>query len=124
VERFNAGARAGHDDEFGKGGDAYNRFLGDPTITEGNSCLGVLETAPFYAIKVYPGDIGTTAGLRADEHARVLDEAERPIAGLYVAGNDMNSVMGGTYPAPGITLGPALTFGYLAGMHMAAEAAS
>ena len=75
-------------------------------------------TAP-YAVKVYPGDIGTACGIAANEHAQAIDDAGRPIAGLYVAGNDMQSVMGGAYPAPGITLGPALTFGWVAGRHLA-----
>ena len=75
--------------------------------------------APFYAVKVYPGDIGTALGIQADAHARALDAYGKPIPGLYVAGNDQNSVMGGAYPGPGITLGPALTFGWAAAMHMA-----
>lgn len=119
VADFNRGARAGRDDAFGKGGTAYNRYLGDPTIKDANPCLGTIETGPFYAVKVYPGDIGTAGGLVTDENARVLDAAGHPIPGLYAAGNDMNSVMGGTYPGPGITLGPALTFGYLAVEHLA-----
>jgi predicted oxidoreductase len=78
-----------------------------------------LEQGPFYAIKVVPGDLGTFAGLVTDAHARVLDAAGRPIPGLYAAGNDMASIMGGAYPGGGITLGPAMTFGYLAGLHLA-----
>ena len=117
--RFNALAEAGEDTDFGKGGNAYNRYLGDPTISEGNPCLGPITKAPFYAVRVYPGDIGTAGGMVTDRHARVLDGNGRVIPGLYACGNDMNSVMGGTYPGPGITLGPALTFGYLAGRHLA-----
>ncbi len=119
VASFNRGAREGRDPVFGKGGDAYNRYLGDPTIKDGNPCLGTVETAPFYAVRVYPGDIGTAGGIVTDENARVLDRDGAPIPGLYAVGNDMNSVMGGTYPGPGITLGPALTFGWLAGLHLA-----
>jgi succinate dehydrogenase/fumarate reductase flavoprotein subunit len=119
VARFNALANKGEDTDFGKGGNAYNRYLGDPAITNGNPCLGPITKAPFYAVRVYPGDIGTAAGLVTDRHARVLDVEGRAIPGLYACGNDMNSVMGGTYPGPGITLGPALTFGYLAGRHLA-----
>ena len=70
-------------------------------------------------MKVYPGDIGTACGIAANRHAQAIDDAGRPIAGLYVAGNDMQSVMGGACPAPGITLGPALTFGWVAGRHLA-----
>lgn len=117
---FNDHARRNTDPEFGKGGDAYNRYLGDGSSKNGaNPCLGPVETPPFYAVKVYPGDIGTAGGIVTDRNARVLDAAGQPIPGLYACGNDMNSVMAGTYPGPGITLGPALTFGYLAGIHLA-----
>lgn len=118
VARFNPLAAQGQDPVFGKGSDAYNRYLGDPDH-QPNACLAPLKQAPFYAVKVYPGDIGTALGIRADGNARALDAQGAPIAGLYVAGNDMHSVMGGEYPAPGITLGPALTFGWVAGMHLA-----
>ena len=122
LARFNALAEKGEDTDFGKGGNAYNRYLGDPAITEGNPCLGPITKAPFYAVRVYPGDIGTAGGMVADRYARALDAQGQPIPGLYACGNDMNSVMGGTYPGPGITLGPALTFGYLAGRHLAGQA--
>ena len=118
VARFNPLAAQGQDPVFGKGSDAYNRYLGDPEH-QPNACLAPVNQAPFYAVKVYPGDIGTALGIRADGNARALDAQGEPIAGLYVAGNDMHSVMGGEYPAPGITLGPALTFGWVAGMHLA-----
>lgn len=114
VAQFNQAARTGVDDAFHKGSTAYNQYLGDPDHAP-NPCLGALEQGPFYAVKVYAGDIGTACGIRCDGRARALDEHGRPIPGLYVVGNDMHSVMGGQYPAPGITLGPALTFGYLAG---------
>lgn len=119
VARFNRYAAAGRDPEFGKGGNAYNRYLGDGEMKQGNPCLGPLDTAPFYAVKVYPGDIGTAGGIVTDDHARALDAEGHVIPGLYACGNDMNSVMGGTYPGPGITLGPAMTFGYLAGKDLA-----
>jgi succinate dehydrogenase/fumarate reductase flavoprotein subunit len=122
VAKYNPLAAQGQDPVFGKGGDAYNRYLGDPEH-QPNACLAPLKQAPFYAVKVYPGDIGTALGIRADGSARALDAQGAPIAGLYVAGNDMHSVMGGEYPAPGITLGPALTFGWVAAMHMARGAA-
>lgn len=118
VAAFNPPAARGEDPAFGKGGTAYNRYLGDPEH-QPNPCVAPVAKAPFYAVKVYPGDIGTALGVRADGHARVLDAHGAPIAGLYVAGNDMHSVMGGEYPAPGITLGPALVFGWAAGMHLA-----
>lgn len=118
IGRFNANAARGEDPDFGKGTDAYHRFNGDPTH-QPNPCLAPLERPPFYAMKLIPGDIGTFLGLRVDGHARVLDSAGTPIRGLYAAGNDMTSVMGGTYPGAGITIGPALTFGYIAARHAA-----
>ncbi|QCI69375.1 FAD-binding protein [Phreatobacter stygius] len=121
VARFNRYAKQGRDPDFGKGGNAYNRYLGDAEATGGNPCLGPLDQAPFYAVKVYPGDIGTAGGIVTDGHARALDAEGRVIPGLYASGNDMNSVMGGTYPGPGITLGPAMTFGYLAGKDLARQ---
>ncbi|NPC57460.1 FAD-binding protein [Caenimonas soli] len=122
AERFNRAADAGQDAEFGKGSTAYNRYLGDPEH-EPNACLGPLRKGPFYAVKVYAGDIGTACGIRCNEDAQALDANGQPIPGLYAAGNDMHSVMGGQYPAPGITLGPALTFGWVAGRHLARQAA-
>jgi succinate dehydrogenase/fumarate reductase flavoprotein subunit len=118
VADFNAHARHGNDPEFAKGSTSYNRSLGDPAHKP-NPCVAPLETAPFYAVKLVIGDLGTFAGLRCDEHARVLDADRRPIPGLYAAGNDAASIMGGTYPGGGITLGPAVTFGYIAARHMA-----
>ncbi|MDB5487372.1 MAG: binding domain protein 15 [Reyranella sp.] len=122
IANFNTNAARGEDPDFGKGTDAYHRFNGDPTHGP-NPCLAPLERGPFYAMKLIPGDIGTFLGLRVDGHARVLDGAGAPIQGLYAAGNDMTSVMGGTYPGAGITIGPALTFGYIAARHAATEAA-
>jgi len=113
VARFNDDARAGIDRAFGRGGDAYQRYLGDP-LHRPNPCLAPLETPPFHAIALYAADLGTSAGLATDQDARVLDQDGRPIPGLYACGNDMHSVMNGAYPGPGITLGPALTFAYLA----------
>jgi predicted oxidoreductase len=79
--------------------------------------LGALREGPFYAIALYPGDIGAATGLLTDGDARVLNAQGHAIDGLYAVGNDMQSIMGGVYPAPGITLGPAITFGYLAAKH-------
>ncbi len=112
LARFNADAARGEDGDFGRGNDAYQRHLGDPDRRP-NPCLAPLATPPFYAITLYPADLGTSAGLATDAAARVLDDAGKPIAGLYACGNDMASVMDGAYPGPGITLGPALTFAYL-----------
>jgi len=116
--QFNEAARLGTDHAFGKGSDEYNRYLGDADHGP-NPCLGPLARAPFYAIAVYPGDIGTALGIRCNEDSQALDAQGNPIGGLYVVGNDMHSVMGGHYPGAGITLGPALTFGWLAGQHLA-----
>jgi succinate dehydrogenase/fumarate reductase flavoprotein subunit len=120
VSRYNEAAARGEDPAFGKGTDAYHRFNGDPNHEGPNPCIAPLARGPFYAMKLVPGDIGTFLGLRVDGNARVLDHQGRPIAGLYAAGNDMTSVMGGTYPGAGITIGPALTFGYIAARHAAA----
>ncbi|MGE4012936.1 MAG: FAD-binding protein, partial [Alphaproteobacteria bacterium] len=120
IERFNIGAESGADPEFGKGGNAYNRFMGDANHTP-NPCVAPLADAPFYAVRLFPGDVGTFAGLRTDAAARVLDANRQPIPGLYAAGADMASIMGGLYPAGGVTLGPALTFGYIAGLHLAGQ---
>jgi succinate dehydrogenase/fumarate reductase flavoprotein subunit len=119
VARYNGFAAGGVDPEFGKGGDAYQRNLGDAAHGP-NPCIGPLRTPPFYAIAVWPGDIGASCGLVADENARVLRKDGTPIEGLYACGNDMDSLMAGVYPAPGVTLGPAMTFGYLAARHAAA----
>ena len=118
VQEFNAAARVGQDPQFGKGSKAYNRYQGDALVTP-NPCLAPLQHGPFYAIKLVVGDIGTFAGLVTDEKTRVLDAAGAPIKGLYAVGNDAASVMGGNYPGAGITLGPALTFGYIAGNQLA-----
>jgi succinate dehydrogenase/fumarate reductase flavoprotein subunit len=118
VEKFNHSAAEGHDPDFGKGSRAYNRYQGD-ALHGPNPCIAPIKDGPFYAIKMVIGDLGTYAGIKTDEHARALDADGHPIAGLYAAGNDMASIMGGNYPGAGITLGPALTFGYIAGKHIA-----
>lgn len=118
VLRYNEDARTGVDRAFHKGNNAYGKYLGDAEHTP-NPCMAPLERAPFYAVALYPGDLGTSAGLRTNVHAQVLDAAGAPITGLYACGNDMSSIMNGGYPGPGITLGPALTFGYIAGRHLA-----
>ena len=119
VETFNAGAAQGKDPQFGRGDAAYDRYYGDPKVTP-NPNLAVIAKPPFYAFPIYSGDIGTNGGLVIDENARVLDPEGRAIAGLYASGNCTASVMGGSYPGAGSTLGPAMTFGWLAGRHVAA----
>lgn len=120
VVNFNRHALQGEDPEFGKGSTAYNRYLGD-AANKPNPCVAPLSKGPWYAIKLLPGDLGTFAGIRTDPAARVVDSAGKPVPGLYAVGNDAVSVMGGAYPGGGITLGPAMTFGYLAGLHLAAS---
>jgi succinate dehydrogenase/fumarate reductase flavoprotein subunit len=119
VDEFNQHARMGEDPLFGRGSTAFNRRSGDALHSGPNPCVAPIEHGPFYAVKVQPGCFGTFAGLRSDGHARVLDGTGQPIPGLYAAGTDMASPMGGHYPSGGINLGPALTFGYIAGRHAA-----
>ena len=122
IARFNTYWREGKDPEFQRGTTAYQRANGDATWTGPNPSLGPVETAPFYAVKLYPGDIGAATGLETDAQARALDGKGAPIPGLYAVGNDQQSVMGGTYPAPGITVGPGLVFAYLAARDAVARA--
>jgi succinate dehydrogenase/fumarate reductase flavoprotein subunit len=118
VAEYNVHAREGRDPAFGRGGTPFERFGGDPA-RQPNPCVAPLDRAPFYAVRLRPGSLGTFAGLKTDRHARVLGKDRMPIEGLYAVGNDMASIMGGHYPSGGITLGPAMTFGYLAGRHLA-----
>lgn len=117
VATYNRDAATGEDTQFGRGGNAYHRYVGDPA-NQPNPCMRPVETPPFYAVTLVPADLGTAAGLRTGPDAGVLDSAGQPVPGLYACGNDMNSIMKGSYPGPGITLGPALVFGYLAAMHL------
>ena len=117
VATFNTHARRGEDPEFQKGSTSYNRSLGDPEHKP-NPCVAPLERGPFYAVRLYVGDLGTFAGLRTNEYAQVLNGNGQPIGGLYAAGNDAASIMGGNYPGGGITLGPAVAFGFIAARHM------
>jgi succinate dehydrogenase/fumarate reductase flavoprotein subunit len=116
VNDFNADAKRGVDRAFGRGGDIYQRHLGDAE-QQPNPCVAPIVEPPFYAVAVYPADLGMAAGVMTDEYARALRADRTPIEGLYACGNDMHSVMNGAYPGPGITLGPALVFGYLAASH-------
>lgn len=119
VERINRFAASGVDEDFWRGSTVYQRHNGDAAAASKNPCLGPLKTAPFYALRLYPGDIGAATGFATDVFARVLGADGQPVHGLYAAGNDMHSIMGGVYAAPGITLGPALVFGYIAARHAA-----
>ncbi|BCQ61389.1 hypothetical protein PBOI14_31390 [Pseudomonas sp. Boi14] len=119
VQAFNQHARNGQDPEFGRGSTPYNRKQGDALYPGPNPCVAPIEQGPFYAVKVLPGSFGTFAGLKTNAQAQVLDSHGTAIPGLYAAGTDMASVMGGFYPSGGINLGPAMTFGYIAGRHAA-----
>jgi 3-oxosteroid 1-dehydrogenase len=118
VERFNGFAREGVDHDFGRGKSAYARYLGDPTHKP-NPSLGTLEAPPFYAVQLWPRDVGTCGGVVTDEHARVLDKDGQPIPSLYATGNATSSVCGPSYPGAGASIGVSLTFGYLAAVHAA-----
>ncbi len=118
VDRFNGFARSGVDGDFGRGNSAYDRYYSDPNVRP-NPNLGSLEKAPFDAIELVIGDLGTKGGVVTDEHARVLREDGSVIEGLYASGNCSASVMGHTYPGPGSTLGPAVVFGLIAARHIA-----
>jgi succinate dehydrogenase/fumarate reductase flavoprotein subunit len=123
VQRYNAMALKGHDEDFAKGETPYNRMQGDaPFAAEQgwpNPCMGPIERGPFYAVRVVAGSLGTFSGLKVNAQAQVLDAQGATIPGLYAGGNDMDSLMAGHYPAGGITLGPAMTFGWIAAHHAA-----
>lgn len=119
VHRYNRLALEGQDADFAKGETPYNRIQGDAATGNPNPCMAPITRGPFYAVRVVPGSLGTFAGLKVNTHAQVLDAQGQPIAGLYAGGNDMTSMMGGHYPSGGITLGPAMTFGFLAAQHAA-----
>jgi succinate dehydrogenase/fumarate reductase flavoprotein subunit len=116
IARHNGFAETGIDIDFGKGETELNRFNGD-AIHKPNPCIGPNATPPFYALAVWPADIAVSTGLATDADARVLGNDGSPIPGLYACGNDMTSVMAGSYPGPGTTLGPAIVFAYRAVMH-------
>ncbi len=118
VARFNERAERGVGPDFARGDSAFDRAYGDAAYRP-NPRLGPLRRPPFYAVRLYAGDIGTFVGLAVDAHARVLGADGMPIAGLYAAGNDVVSPTGGEYPAAGVTVGAAMTFGFLAGSHAA-----
>ncbi|MCK1405672.1 FAD-dependent oxidoreductase [Bradyrhizobium sp. 76] len=118
IASYNEGAKEGRDPEFGRGSTIYQRHLGD-AAHKPNPCVAPILCAPYFAMRIYSADLGTAIGLKVDAQARVLREDGTPVAGLYACGNDMGSIMNGNCPGPGIALGPALTFGYIAGRHLA-----
>jgi succinate dehydrogenase/fumarate reductase flavoprotein subunit len=120
IASFNKYAKDGFDPDFGRGQTALEKRNGDSRVVP-NPCLAPIQQAPFYAIRILPGDFSTLGGLRTDASAQVLDVNEKPIVGLYAVGSDASSLFAGTSPAGGATLGPALTFGFIAGEHLAAQ---
>jgi 3-oxosteroid 1-dehydrogenase len=120
VRDFNEQARLGVDPAFGRGATAYDRFYGDPKVAP-NPNLAPLTQPPFFAVPIIAGDIGTNGGLLTNEHAQVLSREGAPIPGLYATGNTTASVMGHSYPGAGGTLGPAMTFGFIAARHACAD---
>ncbi|BCQ07537.1 3-ketosteroid-delta-1-dehydrogenase [Mycobacterium heckeshornense] len=119
AERFNELARRGHDDDFNRGDSAYDNYYGDPTLPNPN--LYPLTKPPYYAFQIILGDLGTSGGLRTDEYARVLRGDDSVVKGLYAVGNTAAPVMGRSYAGAGATIGPAMTFGYVAAKHIASE---
>jgi 3-oxosteroid 1-dehydrogenase len=116
IANMNDYARSGDDLEFKRGSFAYDRYYGDPTVSP-NNCLAPLERAPYYAIRLYLGDFGTSGGLRTNPNAQVLRQDGSAIEGLYATGNCSAPVLP-SYPGPGATLGPAMTFAYQAAKHI------
>lgn len=123
VAHFNELARGGVDTDFGRGANPYDRSLGDPEHGP-NPCLGEIRRGPFYALKLYPGDVGTFRGLRVNANAQVTDTGGNAIAGLYACGLDIDSVFGGFYPGAGAMHGPNITFAYVAARHVVREPVS
>jgi succinate dehydrogenase/fumarate reductase flavoprotein subunit len=118
VETFNGFAAAGRDPDFHRGEDGYSASQGDPD-NKPNPSLGSLHQGPFYAIELHPGELSTLNGLETDEHAQVVDDHGHPIRRLYAVGIDANSVFRGAYPGGGASLGPTMTFAYIAAKHIA-----
>jgi 3-oxosteroid 1-dehydrogenase len=113
VSRFNFHAAQGNDPDFRRGEAAYDKMYGDPSVSP-NPSLRPLTEAPFYAMPIFPGDIGTNGGLTTNARAQVVDPDGKPIPGLFAIGNNAASAMGESYPGAGVTIGPAMTFGYIA----------
>lgn len=121
ARKMNEYARTGLDAEFARGGNVFDRYYGDTNVKP-NPCLAPIQKGPFYAMRLDAGDIGTKGGLLTNEHAQVVREDGTPIPGLYAIGNCSAAVMGTGYPGAGATLGPAMTFGYIAANHVATAA--
>ena len=118
IKRFNGFVANNHDQDFQRGVRVYDRWLGDP-LHEPSQTLGAIDQAPYFAVPVVPGDVGTFGGVLTDEHARVLREDGSIISGLYATGVATGSVMGRYYPGAGASIGPSFTWGYVAAKHAA-----
>ena len=117
VARMNGFAASGTDEEFGRGNGQYDRFFGDQR-TSPNPCLGAIDNPPYYAVRIDLGDLGTKGGLKVDANSQVLDTGDKPIGGLYAAGNCAASPFANCYPGSGGTIGPAMTFALVAADHI------
>ena len=115
VNRVNDFSATGKDLDFKRGDNERDRFSGDPTLL--NPCLGPVDKAPFYAMRIDPGEFATCGGMAINEHGQVLNNDEQPITGLYATGNCTPALLT-TYPGPGATIGPAMTFGFIAAKHL------
>jgi 3-oxosteroid 1-dehydrogenase len=120
ARRFNELALKGHDDDFNRGDSVYDNYYGDPTLPNPN--LYPIGEPPYYAFRIVLGDLGTSGGLLTDEHARVLRPDGTVVPGLYAVGNTSAAVMGRSYAGAGATIGPAMTFGFVAAKHLATQA--
>jgi 3-oxosteroid 1-dehydrogenase len=121
IERFNGFARKGVDEDFGRGSKAYDLVFADPT-NHPNPGLGAIEKPPYFAVAIYPGDVGTFGGIMTDEFGRVVKEDGSVLQGLYATGNSTASVMGKTYPGAGASISPAFIFGWVAARHAIGQA--
>ncbi len=118
VQRFNDMAKEGRDEDFQRGEFAFDQFSGDNTITP-NNCLAPIVKPPFYAMEIHPGDLGTRGGILTNESAQAMTTDGNVVEGLYAAGNCSACVVGNFYPGAGGTIGPAMTYGYIAARHIA-----
>ena len=116
MDTFNGYAKTGKDLDFQRGDSSYDRYYSDPTVTP-NPCLGPIVKPPFYCVTLYPGEMGTAGGLKINTDAQVIKEDGSVIEGLFACGNTTAALLP-NYPGPGSTLGPAMTFGYLAGLKL------
>lgn len=123
VREYNVGAVRGEDPAFGRGRTSFNRYLADPENLP-NPCVAPLQKGPFYAVKVIMGDLGTFDGIKTSVLGQVLGQDGSPLEGLYAVGNDRASIMGGNYPAAGITHGPNMVFAYVTANHIADNVAT